>query len=193
MPLSPAAARTSLHRRTIVLDGYLRDDGLFDIDAHLVDVKSYDFPNRVRGVVMAGTPVHDMWLRLTIDQKMLISAVEAVTDSAPYSICPDVTPNFQRLVGVSIVAGWRRAIKERLGGAQGCTHLVELLAPLGTVAYQTINGHKMKHQRESGSPRPPSTGRPSVLNTCHAYSTEGPIVAELWPEWSTATPETAAG
>jgi hypothetical protein len=183
MPLSHAAERTPLHRRSITLDGYLRADGLFDIDAQMTDVKRYDFPNRTRGVVAAGTPVHDMWMRLTIDEKMTIQAIEAVTDSAPYSVCPDITPNFQRLVGVTIGAGWRRVIKERLGGVQGCTHLVELLAPIATVAYQTIIGHKMKQQRESNLPKPASTGRPAVLNTCHAYSTQGPIVAELWPEW----------
>lgn len=184
MPLPPPEDRTPLHRREILLDGYLRADGMFDIEAHLTDVKRYDFPNRLRGVVTAGTPVHDMWMRLTIDEKMTIHAVSAVTDSAPYSICPDITPNFQRLVGVSIGSGWRKAIKERLGGVHGCTHLVEMLAPLGTVAYQTIIGHKMKRQRESGEPRAPSTSRPAVLNTCHAYDATGPIVAELWPDWA---------
>jgi hypothetical protein len=108
-----------------------------------------------------------------------------VTDAAPYTICPDITPNFQRLVGVSIGPGWRRAIKERLGGVHGCTHLVELLGPLGTVAYQTMYGHMNKRRRELGIPRNSSGKRPEVLNTCHAYDASGPIVAKQWPEWAT--------
>jgi len=185
MPLPPAGDREPLHRRTIVLDGYRRADGLFEVDAHLTDVKMYDFPNRDRGVMTAGTPVHDMWLRLAIDADMTIHEVTAVTDSAPYEICPSITPNFQRLVGVTIGAGWRRAIKERLGGIQGCTHLVELLAPVGTVAVQTLVGQRMRERRERGGPTPPSTGRPAILNTCHAYDSSGPIVAEYWPEYAT--------
>jgi hypothetical protein len=188
MPLQAAVSRTPLHRREIVLDGYLRDDGLLDIEARITDVKRYDFPKEDQGVVTAGSPIHDMWLRLTIDEKMLIHAVEAVTDAAPYTICPDITPNFQRLVGVSIGPGWRRAIKERLGGVHGCTHLVELLGPLGTVAYQTMYGHMNKKRREQGLPRTTSGKRPEILNTCHAYDESGPIVAKQWPEWATPKP-----
>jgi hypothetical protein len=187
MPLPPPEDRTPLHRREIILEGFLRADGMYDIEARLTDVKRYDFPNRLYGLVTAGMPIHDMWMRLTIDEAMKIHAVAAVTDSAPYPVCPGITPNFQRLVGVSIGMGWRKAIKERLGGVQGCTHLVELLAPLGTVAYQTIIGQKMRRERETGAPRQPATSRPAILDSCHAYDSTGPIVAGLWPEWSTKT------
>ena len=39
MPLSPPPERELLHSRDIVLRGYRRADGLYDIEAHLTDTK----------------------------------------------------------------------------------------------------------------------------------------------------------
>jgi hypothetical protein len=41
--LTPQRPREPLHRRSIEIHGYKRDDGLFDIEGHLVDTKSIDF------------------------------------------------------------------------------------------------------------------------------------------------------
>ncbi|MCH8002127.1 MAG: DUF2889 domain-containing protein, partial [Proteobacteria bacterium] len=67
MPLPPPVERDHLHTRTMEFRGYRRADGLWDIDARLTDVKTYDFPNEFRGVIEADEPLHDMWLRVTID------------------------------------------------------------------------------------------------------------------------------
>ena len=43
-PLSrPKSPRERLHTRAVTYDGFRRSDGLFDIEAHLVDVKDHDF------------------------------------------------------------------------------------------------------------------------------------------------------
>ena len=60
MPLStPTVSRERLHVRRISYEGYRRDDGLFDIDARLVDTKDQDF-ELLTGTRAAGEPVHDM-------------------------------------------------------------------------------------------------------------------------------------
>src|SRR3546814_16757653 len=84
MPLSPPQPREHLHTRRIECRGYRREDGLWDIEGHIVDTKSYDFPNEARGEIKSGTPVHDMWIRLTIDAEYRIHDVEAVTAAGPY-------------------------------------------------------------------------------------------------------------
>lgn len=188
MPLSQPADRQLVHDRTVVCRGWRRADGLWDIEGHLVDTKTYGFPNEYRGFIEPGQPIHDMWLRLTIDADIKVVAVEAVTDTGPFPICPDITPNFQRLVGLSIGGGWRRAVRERLGGAEGCTHLVELLGPMATTAYQTIYGERAREQREAearGEPpkRGPADRKPALLNSCHAFAETSPVVAKIWPDW----------
>src|SRR3954454_24954269 len=138
MPLSRPAPREHLHSRRVTCQGFRRDDGLWDIEGHLTDVKTYGFGNDDRGTIEPGDPIHEMWIRLTLDDGFAVRAVEVVTDKSPFAVCPAITPNFQRLVGLRIAAGWTARVRELLGGVEGCTHLVELLGPVATTAFQTI-------------------------------------------------------
>src|SRR5258708_214105 len=127
MPLTPPQPREAIHTRAIEIDGYRRADGLYDIEAHLTDTKSFGQTNYDRGFIPAGEPIHDMWLRLTIDDTMQIVAVDAVSDKTPYQMCPTAAPNFVRLIGLHIKPGFLREANQRVGGTAGCTHLRELL------------------------------------------------------------------
>lgn len=184
MPLSKSAPRALSHSRDITLRGYEREDGLWDIEAHLIDTKSYSFPNEDRGGIGAGEPLHEMWVRLTIDIDLKVHDAEAVTDASPFTDCPSITPVFKQLIGMSIGPGWNRRIKEMMGGACGCTHLTELLGPMATTAYQTLVRARNEY---SGSPNNEAKEPPPYLNTCHMLSTDGPIVAKQWPQFYTGT------
>jgi hypothetical protein len=188
MPLSSPVAREPIHTRQVQCQGYRRGDGLWDIEGHITDTKSYGFGNRERGEVPAGAPIHDMWIRLTVDDGLTITAVEAVTDASPYRICPDVTPNFQRLIGLRIGPGFRRAVRERLGGTEGCTHLVELLGPVGTTAFQTVMPLVERDLYKRSQAKPGEAAqerkRPALLNSCYAFSDEREVVARQWPEFA---------
>ena len=181
MPLSSPDARKHVHTRTIECRGYEREDGLWDIEGHLVDVKTYGFEKRDRERVEAGEPVHEMWLRLTIDDDMEIHGAEAATDHAPTSLCGVVTPTFAGLKGIKIGPGWRRKAHAVVGGVKGCTHLVELLGPLATVAYQTLWPSKARRRGGDAETSPP------FLDTCYAYASDGELVKERWPKAYTGT------
>ena len=179
MPLSPPAPRERLHTRTLVIEGYRRADGLFDIEARLTDTKSYGFANADRGRIEAGEPLHGMLMRLTIDAEMRVVACEANTEYAPYAICPAITPNFAALAGLRIGPGWMRAVRDRVGGVKGCTHLVELLGPMATVAFPTLIVLRREVTEDESRP-------PALLNTCHAYAADSPVVARRWPRLAQA-------
>jgi hypothetical protein len=69
-------------------------------------------------------------------------------------------------------------VKSRLGGAQGCTHLMELLLPLATAAYQTIQPVRLR--------RPDALdagGRPMKIDSCYAYAGHRDVVARRWPQF----------
>jgi len=181
MPLPAPAPRTLKHTRTIECTGYEREDGLWDIEGHLVDTKTYVHSRRDGGRErQPGDPVHHMWLRLTIDLDLKIHGVEAVTDSSPYETCGNITVNFKKLVGLTIGPGWRKAIAERVGGVLGCTHLVELLGPVGTTAYQATG--RAREARNAGKP---VMKKPYQINSCHIYKDDAPAVLERWPEFYT--------
>lgn len=179
MPLSSPSEREALHNRQYDFRGYRRADGLWDIEGRIVDTKSYGFDNQHRGRVEAGTAVHDMQVRLTLDDSFTVRAVEAVTDSSPFEICPGATPNYDRLVGMRIAPGWREKLRQEFGSTGGCTHITEMLMAIGTVAFQTILPIK---SRDSDPDKARSGEKPRLLNSCHAFAADGPVVARLWPE-----------
>ncbi len=181
MPLSTPSPRVLKHTRQIECTGYERADGLWDIEGHLKDTKSYVHTRRDGGRErQPGEAVHDMWLRLTIDLDLLIHDAEAVTDVGPYGGCANITGNFKGLIGITIGRGWRKAIAERVGGVLGCTHLVELLGPVGTTAFQATGRARDAHNKLK-----PITKPPYHLNSCHIYKDDSPAVLERWPAFYT--------
>ncbi len=185
MPFSPPAARKPIHRRTVECVGYAREDGLWDIEGWMVDTKTYSFANHDRGEIKAGEPLHGMGLRLTIDIDRRIITAEAVTDFSPFHECKDVNPNFAALEGLVIGPGFRKAVQDRVGGALGCTHLVELLGPIGTTAFQTLHKARMEQrekQRASGeSPKGVSDSR-GLRDSCYALRADGPAMRREFPQ-----------
>ena len=174
MSLSKPAPRKHLHTRTIKCEGFERDDGLFDIEAQIVDQKTYALDEPIRGHRPAGAPVHDMQLRLTLDRAMTVRAIEVTTNSAPYDICPSVAPGYQGLIGAKIGGGWRKAVTEAVGRTKGCTHITELLMPAATVAFQTMGSWKPQEGAAAGA-------KPGFIDGCRAWASDGPVVQKLFP------------
>ena len=184
MPLPTAAtARKLLHTRTVKCEGFEREDGLWEIDAWMTDIKSYSFPNRDRGQVPVGEPLHGMGFRITYDDRMTIIDAVAVTDFSPFRICPDITPTFKYLVGMRMTPGFTRMVKEKFGSVRGCVHLVELLGPIATTAFQTIAGKRFAKMSESL--RSEIKIKPPLIDTCHAWDATGEIVEREFPQFYT--------
>lgn len=180
MPLSAPASRRLLHQRIVQCWGYRRDDDLWEIEGRMVDTKTYTFPNEDRGgAIQAGEPLHDMWIRLTIDKQFLIRAVEACTDGSPFGLCPAIADRYRQLIGVRIGPGWMLKLKELFNGVKGCTHLTELLGPVATTFFQTFYG---EHYDEEDAKPAAARKPPPVLNTCHALASDSPVVKRRWPQ-----------
>src|SRR3546814_1391109 len=109
-----------------------------------------------------------MSLRLTIDEDFKVHDIEAVTDYSPFPLCPAVTPNFKRMIGAEIKAGWRQQVRREVGGVEGCTHLVDLLIAMATVAFQTlypVRAAGAAHRRPGE--RPALDRKSTRLNSSH--------------------------
>ncbi len=185
MALSDPSPRRHIHTRRVTCCGYRRDDGLWDIEGHLTDVKTYSFHTVHRGDMEPGDPIHEMRIRLTVTDEFVVREIEAEIEKSPFDICGGIAGAFKQLVGLSIGAGWNRAIKERLAGVKGCTHLTELLGPIATTAFQTIYPVLMRERQaaaeaegRSGQP----TERPALIDVCHVFDSTGTFVREHWPD-----------
>ncbi len=180
MPLSAPAPREPLHARHYDFHGYQRADGLWDIEGHMTDTKTYPVPNQWRGEIKAGEPIHDMWIRLTLDGELVVQDIEVATGAGPFAVCGDITPKYAAIKGARVGPGWRARIKELFGGTGGCTHHTEMLGAMATVAFQTIYSARKQWDKADAGKR-----RPAILDTCHALASDSEVVKRLWPEFYT--------
>ena len=181
MPLSEHVKRKKLHNRQIHCEGYKRVDGLWDIEAHLVDKRtfdcSYDEEHR-GGLIKAGEPVHDMYLRITIDIKFMIQEVHAASDATPFNVCPKAAKAMKKLIGLRIATGWIREARKRIGPSISCTHLMDLLPPIAATAYQTLYA-----ELEEKAKQQPKRDKPAIIDTCLALAADGEVVLKRWPDF----------
>lgn len=180
MPLPPPVEREHLHTRRYDFKGYRRIDGLWDIEGRITDVKTYSFPNDWRGEIAADEPLHDMSIRLTIDEDFLVHDIVVVTDKSPYRICSGAVVNIGCVKGMRIGPGWRRSLRERLGGIDGCTHHVEMLGAMATAAFQTLFFGIEKKTEKS-----PAGTRPAQIDSCYAWASDRDVVKRELPEFYT--------
>jgi hypothetical protein len=171
--------REELHFRRIDMRGYRRSDGLFEVEGRVTDRKPHDFTPFSGGRrVLAGEPVHDMGVRLVYDEQLRVHDVHTFTDAAPYTHCPEGGRALQSLKGLRMTSGWTKEVKSRLGGARSCTHLMELLIPMATTAFQSLSAVTKSRPEQLDA-----TGRPIKIDSCYAYGAQRELVRRRWPEY----------
>lgn len=174
MPLPPPACpREPSHTRSITVNAFARSDGLWDIEGHLTDIWPQPI-TKAGSLLPGGEPMHEMWLRLTVDRSATIVAAVAATDAGPYdAACAAITPDYQQLVGVQVAKGYRDAIRRLLGRTAGCTHLNELATVMGSAILQALWSELTVDPEQ----------KPFSIDGCHALKSSGPQVATFFPRW----------
>lgn len=184
MPLPNAAADRQLkHRRQIDVQVYSRGNGLWEMDARLSDVKTSDW-TMSEGVRPAGTPIHEMLLRLVVDESGQIIEAGSQTFWMPYpGDCGEHGDVYSRLVGLNLRQGFRKALRERVGGVMGCTHITELAQVLPTALLQAFGGEVFDTRGAAEG-----AARPFQIDRCHALRSEGEVVRVHYPRWYRPAP-----
>ncbi|RTL49109.1 MAG: DUF2889 domain-containing protein [Rhodocyclaceae bacterium] len=200
MPLSSPAPREPLHSRRITCEGFRRKDGLVEIEGHIIDVRPFPYHHHWDHGVVDGTPIHEMWLRLVLDDSKKIVDVEVALDNTPFPRCKEVDAHYKRLVGLTIGAGFSKRMFDLVGADQGCTHVTGLLQSMATTLLQALASEAQRLQ-----PTPPGVSEealmavraekigavfrtPSVdpayplLNSCYSHAAVSPVVKRLSPQ-----------
>ena len=179
----PAPERQLKHHRRIDVQIYARDAGLWEVDAVISDVKTRDV-ELANGVRRAGEPIHDMLLRLVIDEAFNVLEAGSETRAMPYpGECDHHGDAYGRLVGLNLMRGFRHAVQERLGGVAGCTHLTELAQVLPTAVVQAFAGEVINTRGDGDNAQ-----QPFQLDRCHALRIDGNAVRTHYPRWYKPTP-----
>ncbi|HEX2548116.1 MAG TPA: DUF2889 domain-containing protein [Ramlibacter sp.] len=181
--LAEDPSRIPIHLRDIAYRSFLRADGLWDVEGTLLDTKGYDQVAVERGPLPAGTAIHHMRIRLTIDDTFTVHGVEVEMPTTPFGECQGGKPPLQALVGCRIGGGWRKAVQERMGGESGCTHLRELLFGMGTAAFQTVGRYRAHQRKLRGEPEPVLLKPRAPLGECIGWAFDGEPMRRYRPEF----------
>lgn len=173
-----AASRQLKHRRQIDVQVFSRGDGLWEVDAALTDVKTREV-TMTGGPRADGTPLHEMLLRLVVNERLDIVEAGSETRWMPYTgHCQDHGDAYGRLVGLNLLADFRKAMRQRIGGVLGCTHITELAQVLPTAVVQAFAGEVIDTRGQSED-----AAKPFQIDRCHALRSDGEVVRQHYPRW----------
>lgn len=171
--MGDANHRRPIQTRRIEYTSFLRDDGLFEIEGKLLDTRE-----------ASGDVAHDMTLRVVFDGDRIIRSIDAVMQTAPFSHCASDKDLFARLVGEQISPGWKQRAAKKMSRSESCSHQLELLFSMATVAYQAtaiapevLGLDPFKDLRDKGI-------RPYFLDGCRAWQADGDLVGERFPDFA---------
>ena len=178
MQMPDAAER--LHTRQYTVDAYALPGKRLFLRGRLEDTRCDAFTTLGDKPMQPGETLHGMLCEMIIDLgTMEILEVDGAMPHTPHNMCPDWMPALASLRGERIGAGFNRAIRETMGGPLGCAHFRSLVTAMAPVAMQ---GRSAARIREQPDPQGGKRTRPplalSMLNTCHVFTEEGPVVQE---------------
>jgi Protein of unknown function (DUF2889) len=192
MSLPPAAPQRQLkHRRQIDVQVFARGNGLWEVDARLTDTKTRDL-QLAEDIRPAGTPIHDMLLRLVVNEQFDVLEAGSHTEWMPYQgVCDrhgaESGDAYDQLVGMNLMRGFHKQLRDTLGGSRACTHITELAQVLPTAVMQAFAGLVVDTRGDS-----PGASRPFQLDRCHALRSDGEAVRRHYPRWYRAPAASAA-
>ncbi len=123
--------------------------------------------------------VHNITVRVGLSlPDLTIESIETDMNQVPAEMCKGAKDTCYKLVGVSMLRGFNRKLKELTGGVNGCVHLNNLLLSIGACAYQGSYTYYRRVQ-EDGTLRKVHLDDSLLVNSCHVWKESGPFASQL--------------
>ena len=150
---------------SIIVEGVLHDERLAD---------SY----RPDGKKLPPGTVHHMIIRMSVrGPKLVIEDIEVEMPTVPREECRETLDSLLPLKGLPIISGFTNRVKDLVGGAKGCAHLVALITAMAPAAVQGA------WAAMTGKPRDPEEILPGAMerikDTCRIWRSDGPLIKEI--------------
>ena len=166
-----------IHGRQVRITTYEYDKESVVVEGRLTDnrfTKTYYFSDgqsRPPGIV------HDLVIRMVVrGPALVIEDIDADMETVPRKDCREISDALKQVKGMKIWAGFTEKVKEKLGGAKGCTHLVALLLAMAPAAVQ---GAWSAVARRPVDPAKYSSAALGFLeNTCWVWRSDGELMKE---------------
>lgn len=170
--------REEMHRRQVDIRFYRRPDGLYEVEGRLVDTKNHAFRRQLAEEDSPpGSTLHDITVTLVVDDALVVQEASATMRTTPFGVCSGAEQTLDPLKGLSIGGGWNKKVRELLGGRASCTHIVELLGPMATTAFQGLAPQRLARLNDPAN----EDERRKRVDSCYAYAAEREVVLRLWP------------
>lgn len=166
-----------LHNRNIDITTYAYEADAVALEGRLFDTRTGVSYNMF-GEPREPGPVHDLIVRMIVRLPKLVIedvAVEMVT--VPNVDCPEVADSLTPLKGERISAGFTTRVHRLVGGPKGCAHLVSLCRAMASAAVQ--GAYSLASRRPPSPNRYSSSSYKTVIDTCHIWRSDGPLVKRL--------------
>jgi hypothetical protein len=151
----------------MLLEGSLQDDRFFPSEAHLSD------EHRDKATV------HHMRIKMIVSlpQLKIISIIPEL-QVIPNEACQGALDSVKKLIDLKIKHGFTDAVRNLLGNAEGCVHLMNLILSMGSAAVQ--GAWASLSDRGKSSPGRQSEMDESILiNSCWLWREDGPLAANI--------------
>jgi hypothetical protein len=170
-----------IHTRDISIATYAGESQSIVVEGTLHDERlTHAF--RPIGEKVPPGPIHHMIIRMQVSRAgLVIEDIDVEMPTAPNKLCQEARDSLRPVIGIPIVAGFTIRIKERVGGAKGCAHLVALLSAMAPAAVQ---GAWNAMARKPVDPKHLPTAILRIKNTCMLWRTDGPFLQEYEKKFS---------
>jgi len=168
-----------VHTRSLRIETFAVDDDHVIVEGVLEDTRhlpSYSLARKERPPAR----IHGMAVRLMIGgMPARIVDAEADMPEVPLEGCRGAAGAVRKLVGMPIVYGFSKEVKERLDGVEGCSHLTSLILTMGSAAVQGMAAHRGR--------KPPSAEMAAGMleylkDTCCIWREDGPTYRRVLEE-----------
>ena len=144
----------------IIVEGSLKDDRLQPI-------------HRLDGKQVAPGRVHHMIIRMRVrGLNLSIEDIEVEMPTVPYEECIETQTSLEPVKGMHIASGFTNEVKELVGGAKGCAHLVALLVSMASAAVQGAWTAVSRRPTDHSDYR--DRAMASIVDTCRVWRRDGP-------------------
>jgi len=162
-----------IHTRRIDIATYERGYDSIVVEGVLTDERLTNSYRSLGETLPPGT-VHHMVIRMEVrGPKLVIEDIEVEMPTVPMQECLETLDSLLPLKGLPIVAGFTNRVKDLVGGAKGCAHLVALIAAMAPAAVQGA------WAAMTSKPRDPATFLPGAMerikDTCRVWRSDGPM------------------
>ena len=170
-----------IHTRQYEVRAFRMSEDRFMMRGVVVDDKPagiyvVDDPDPVR--------MHHMFVELEVSfPEFVIEKASVTFHNHPHTGCDGIVDHYQKLVGLSVMRGFNRKVKDLFGGPSGCTHVSALITAMAPVVIQTAWAMRIVEIRDN----PNTTGTPPTLeqrmkalagniDTCHMWANDGELM-----------------